>query len=141
MSQAQQPSEDQEQRGGAKVILLVEDDPSNAEMLNLLLQSETPYQVLNFAYGTEVLQRLDEIKAIRPHLFLFDYHLPGMTALELHDQLHQVKEFADAPTLVVTASMLNDEQVKNELARRHIHLLQKPFEIDEFLRIVEQLMA
>jgi CheY-like chemotaxis protein len=141
MAQAQQPSGGQGQNEGGKVILLVEDDPSNAEMLNLLLQSETPYQVLNFAYGTEVLQRLDEIKAIRPHLFLFDYHLPGMTALELYDQLHQVQEFAHAPALVVTASMLHDEEVKKELARRHIHLLQKPFEIDEFLRIVEQLMA
>jgi CheY-like chemotaxis protein len=141
MAQAQQPSEGQAQNEGGKVILLVEDDPSNAEMLNLLLQSETPYQVLNFAYGADVLQRLDEIKAIRPHLFLFDYHLPGMTALELHDQLHQEQEFAHAPTLIVTASMLQDEQIKKELAQRHIHIIQKPFEIDEFLRIVEQLMA
>jgi CheY-like chemotaxis protein len=141
MSQACQPSEGQEQKDGGKVILLVEDDPSNAEMLNLLLQSETPYQILNFSRGAEVLQRIDEVKALRPHLFLFDFHLPNMTALELYDQLHRMQELAHIPALVVTASMLHDEEVKKELHQRHVRIMYKPFEIDEFIRIIEELMA
>ncbi len=125
-----------EQEGG-KTILLVEDDISNADMLQLLLQTETSYQLVQFANEDEIFQRLDEIKAMRPSLFLFDYRLSSMTALELYDQLHSIEELRDIPTIIITASMVNEE----EFIRRNIPLIQKPFDVDDLLRNIDQAIA
>lgn len=119
-----------------KTILLVEDDVSNAEMLELLIRSETPYNVWAFQSAIEVLQRLDEVKALRPSLFLLDYFLSSMTALDLYDRLHVVPGLQDVPAIILTASLISDLDVA--CARRNIPVFYKPFELDEFLASIEQ---
>jgi CheY-like chemotaxis protein len=121
-----------------KTILLVEDDASNAEMLELLIRSETPYHVWTFPGGIELLQRLDEVKAMPPALFLLDYYLPSMTALDLYDHLQVVEGLKHIPVIVITASLVQDLEL--ELARRNISFFYKPFELDEFLSFLEQCM-
>ena len=122
------------EQGGNKTILLVEDDISNADMLQLLLQTETSYHIIQFANEDEILQRLDEIKGMRPDLFLFDYRLSSMTALELYDQLHTIAVLQDIPAIVITASIVNEE----EFAKRNIPLIQKPFDVEELLSSIDQ---
>jgi CheY-like chemotaxis protein len=126
-------NETQAEQEGSKTILLVEDDLSNADMLQLLLQTETSYQLVQFANEDEIFQRIDEIKTMHPDLFLFDYRLSSMTALDLYDQLHSIEELQDIPTIIITASIVNEE----EFVRRNIPLIQKPFDVDELLRSIE----
>jgi CheY-like chemotaxis protein len=122
---------------GSKTILLVEDDVSNADMLQLLLQTETSYQLVQFLNEEEIFQRIDEIKVMRPALFLFDYRLSSMTALDLYDQLHSIEELQGVPTIIITASIVNEE----EFTRRNIPLIQKPFDVDDLLRTIDQTIA
>lgn len=119
-------------------ILLVEDDVENIEMFKLLFASETSYKVRCLASPAEVLQRLDEVKRLKPALFLLDYDLPEMTALELYDRLHQVEGLEHIPALIVTACL--PEMVKEYLRRRDIHVCFKPFDIDELLATIEQII-
>ncbi|QBD79994.1 response regulator [Ktedonosporobacter rubrisoli] len=121
-----------------KGILLVEDDPSNAEMLSLLLQSETPYRILTLPSGDEVLRSIDEVKSFQPALFLFDYHLPKMNGLELYDQLHTTEGLEHVPALFTSAALL--EGISDEISGRGLKLLYKPFELDEFLQAVRDAM-
>ncbi len=130
----EEPRAEQE---GSKTILLVEDDVSNADMLQLLLQTETSYQLVQFLNEEEIFQRIDEIKVMRPDLFLFDYRLSSMTALDLYDQLHSIEELQDVPTIIITASIVNEE----EFTRRNIPLIQKPFDVDDLLRTIDQTIA
>jgi CheY-like chemotaxis protein len=119
-----------------KTILVVEDDDTNAEVFEVVLASETPYHTLRMGSGQEVLQRLDEIKAVQPALFLFDYHLPNMTALELYDILHTIEEFKNVPALITSASQPGP--ITHEVARRGLKLIEKPFEIDALITIIKQ---
>jgi CheY-like chemotaxis protein len=91
------------------------------------------------ASPVEALQRIDEVKRLMPALFLLDYDLPEMTALELYDRLHQVEGLEHIPALIVTACL--PEVVKEDLRHRDIHICFKPFDIDELLATIEQIIA
>jgi CheY-like chemotaxis protein len=119
-----------------KMILVVEDDDTNAEVFEVVLASETPYRTLRMASGQEVLQRIEDIKAARPALFLFDYHLPSMTALELYDLLHTIEEFKSVPALITSASQPGP--IAHEVAKRGLTLIEKPFEIDALITTIKQ---
>jgi CheY-like chemotaxis protein len=129
--------ETQAKKNEGRTILLAEDDVSNADMLRLLVQSETPYQLVQFTNEEELLRRIEDIKTTRPDLFLFDYRLSSMTALDLYDRLHSIEELQDIPAIIITASLVNEE----EFARRNIPLIQKPFDVDELLRAINQILA
>ena len=129
--------ETQAEKNEGRTILLAEDDVSNADMLRLLVQSETPYQLVQFTNEEEIFRRIDDVKAARPDLFLFDYRLSSMTALDLYDRLHNIAELQHVPAIVITASLVNEE----EFAMRNIPLIQKPFDVDELLRAIHQLLA
>lgn len=121
-----------------KTILIVEDDNSNAEVFETILVSETPYYTLVMGSGLEVLQRIEEIKTARPVLFLFDYHLSDMTAFELYDQLHTIKEFKNIPTLITSAS--HSGPITYEIAKRGLTLIEKPFEVDTLITTIKQIL-
>lgn len=120
-------------------ILLVEDDDEHMEMFNLLFTLETSYRLLCLTSPVEVLQRLDEIKRLKPALFLLDYDLPDMTALELFDCLHQTKGLDRIPALIITAYLPEEE--KEPLRHRNIHVCFKPFDIDELLETIEHIIT
>lgn len=120
-----------------KRIIIVEDDPSNAEVLALLLQEENAYDVLSFGDGAEVLANLDSIKEKRPDLFLLDYQLSGMTALDLCERFHMIEGLEKVPTIIISAITLNEEQ-KERLQQLGLILIQKPYDIDDLLTAIEQ---
>ena len=113
-----------------KAILVVEDDASIGEIIALTLSEETSLQVYLASNGQEALKILREVV---PAIFLLDYQLPSMTGLQLYDYLHTLPEFAEIPTIMMSANL-----PWRELEKRHILGLQKPFEIDELIEIVER---
>jgi CheY-like chemotaxis protein len=128
------------QRTTDKTILLVEDDEDTREFLTLAITTETPYHVFSMENGFDVLQRLDEVRVIRPMLLLLDYRLPSMTALDLYEQLHTIAELGNVPALVITADPL-DEGTKRMLKERSVALLEKPFNIDDLIHSIEQAIS
>ncbi len=113
-----------------KAILVVEDDVSIGEIIALTISEETPFQVC-LAYNAQ--EALKSLHKIIPVLFLLDYQLPSMTGLQLYDTLRTMPEFAGVPAIMMSANL-----PWPELEKRHIVGLQKPFEIDELLTIVEE---
>ncbi len=116
-------------------IFIVEDDESNGTLLSELFLRETPYYPLLLHDGLHVLQLT---QFIRPLLFLVDYYLPGMNGLELCDHLHAREELEDIPIIILSAAM--DEHIE-EIQRRGLIALRKPFDLDEFLMTIETVVA
>lgn len=115
-----------------KTILIVEDDDSIGEMLVEALSLETPYKTIRVSNGMEVLQVLHHL---RPSLFITDYRLPLMNGLELYDRLHLTAASADIPTIIMSA-YLPEEEIK----KRHLVSLSKPFDLDDFLETVDRVL-
>src|SRR5205085_11526053 len=117
------------------LILLVEDDPTNAELFTLLLAHEKPYHVF---WATNGLAALHFTQHVKPQLFLLDYYLPDMNGIQLYDRLHVRKELEAVPALMTGANL---EAAADDIKQRGLPALEKPFELDEFLSIIESIVA
>ncbi len=133
-----QQSPTQDRGTGRNTILLVDEDPSNALVLEMLLQLETPYRILRFAKARDVLQQIEEIKALRPVLFVFGYQLESLTGLELSQQLSILEGLEQVPTILMTAGRLTTELERAIAQSPSLKLIYKPYDIDDFLSVVQR---
>ena len=115
------------------VILVVEDDDSIGTFLVEALSQETPYRALLVSDGVQALQLVNTVK---PCLFITDFRLPHMNGLELCDSLKSMQSFKDIPTILMSAHL-----PMQEVQKRNIVGLNKPFELDDLLSIVERLLS
>ncbi len=115
-----------------KVILVVEDDDSIGSMLLETLSQETPYKTVLVNDGFQALQA---VRSTKPDLFITDYRLPNMNGIELYDRLRRTRNFDDTPAIIMSAYLPEEEVRKRQLIG-----LSKPFEIDEFLETIEKLI-
>jgi DNA-binding response OmpR family regulator len=114
-------------------ILIVEDDIAIGELLALALAYETPYQPRLVSSGQEALRTAQEV---HPILLLLNYQLPDMTGIELYDALHARTEFAKTPAIVISANVPEDE-----LRKRQLVDVAKPFDMDTLLSTIERVLA
>jgi len=117
----------------ANLILVIEDDENIGEIIVQTLQSETSYQVICVPDGS---QALELVQSVKPQLFLIDYRLPGMNGLELYDHLHSKKEFQTIPAVLMSANA-----PVQELRKRDLYYLKKPFELDELLQVIDRFVG
>jgi CheY-like chemotaxis protein len=117
-------------------ILIVEDDLLLLELASLLL-AEQGYEILQARSARQALEILAEQQE-PPRLFLLDHDLgPGMTGLELFDQLRAQPAYQDIPAMMASALLPPCE----ELEQRSITALQKPYDIDQFVNLVEAVLV
>lgn len=127
------------QQTTSKTILLVEDDEDIRELLLRTFTIETDYQVLALRSDAETIERLPEILTLKPVLFLLNYRLPTMTGLELYDILHAQRGLQNVPAIIISAFQLT-KNIKRRLHARDITLLEKPFDLEDFLCYIEQIL-
>jgi CheY-like chemotaxis protein len=121
---------DWEERGVC--IVVVDDEPELRILMSTVLEDEG-YRVVSFSHPVPVtlLQESDE----HPDLFLIDIMLPDMTGIELAQRLAS-EGFSETPKIAMSASR---QCVSDARASRLFDAaLEKPFEIDDLLDIVEQ---
>jgi CheY-like chemotaxis protein len=116
-----------------KTILVVDDDTGVREFIVDALKLEGSYRPL---LATDAAQALALVNSVIPDLFVLDYQLPGIDGLELADRFQATEGLKHIPIVLVSANM-----PKQELEKRHIVSLEKPFELDELLRTVKALIA
>ena len=118
---------------GTRVILVVEDEETISDFIVRLLEQETPYKPLSVLNAIQALELVDVIK---PDLFMLDYRLPGINGMELFDRLHVKRGLEAVPALMFSANAPSQKALED----RHIPFLLKPFDLDDLLQIVEQLL-
>ena len=117
----------------AKTILVVEDDELIGTFLAEAISQETAYHPLLVSDGFEALRVTHDIK---PSLFLLDYRLPKMSGVELYDQLHAREGLETVPAIILSANL-----PLQELTKRGLEGLKKPFDLDQLLQEIEKTIA
>lgn len=116
-----------------KTILVVEDDIDIGSFIVLAISRETKY----FAYlATDGFQALKVTHDLKPDLLILDFQLPHMNGIELYDELQARKELAGIPTIMISAHLPTQE-----IAKRKITGVKKPFELHELLGTIEEKLA
>lgn len=111
----------------SKIVLVIEDNPSNMKLAVLLLTSE----------GCGVLEAMDAesglemARTARPDMILLDMRLPGMSGLDAARILKSDPQTADIPLVALTAQAMagNEEQI---LGAGCDGYLAKPVRRDQF---------
>jgi len=109
-------------------VLVVDDNRDAADSLGLLL--ELNGAAVRVAYGGA--DALREAETFRPHVGLFDIHMPGMSGLEL---ARAMRERADGgPLLLIAVTGVSDEDAVERTAAagfdRHLTKPADPAELD-----------
>ncbi|HEY8599024.1 MAG TPA: response regulator [Thermomicrobiales bacterium] len=117
-----------------RAILVVEDTPAIAEIIEALLNDIPQYQATAVVNGADALAFVAEV---RVDLVLLDVNLPGLDGFAIHDLLRARPETAAVPILFMTAGVH-----EAEFARRGVHEhIKKPFDLDDLLRHVAAALA
>ena len=112
-------------------ILLVEDDPADAELaLRALARSGMSPNVEHAPDGEAALSALTE-RGLRPRLILLDLKLPGMTGLDLLQQLRTAPDTKHLPVVVFTSSA-EPRDLSGSYAAGASGYAQKPVNFDAF---------
>jgi DNA-binding response OmpR family regulator len=119
----------------AALIAIVEDDDLLATMLRQVLEEEGGWETLVVGDGAEALHVLP---AARPDIILLDVALPGLDGVSLYRMLRGRRETWSTPILIVTAS--HDWELRR-LGLESQAFLRKPFDLDDLLAAVEQVLG
>ncbi len=82
-------------------LLLVDDDPAEVQLLARMLRSAEKEYLIREAYGGR--EALEAIAASPPDAMLLDLMMPGMSGLQVIEQLQARPDLAALPILMVTA--------------------------------------
>ncbi len=118
-----------------KTILIVDDDRDIGDILQNIITDQTGYKVVWIAESDLVL---DAAKYLRPSLLVLDYMLPAMHGLDLYDRLQDMENMRGLPTILISARATLPFE---DLRSRGIYILQKPFELDDFLDVLAQMLS
>lgn len=113
-------------------VIIVEDDVDIGAFLVEAITQETPYYALLLTSGNEALVK---VQTLKPSLLILDYHLPGINGLELYDKIHTMPGLEQVPAMMMSARL-----PRRELELRSIVGMNKPFELDDFLQTVKDLL-
>jgi two-component system CheB/CheR fusion protein len=117
-------------------ILVVEDDPSVREMLDLLFASEG-YRTAAAADGKQALTLAPG--AIRPDLVVADYSLPnGLTGLQVITGVREALG-REIPAVILTGDISTDTM--REITRRGCVQRNKPVKAEELTHLIQSLLA
>lgn len=109
-------------------ILMVDDEPTNVALLEMILQSEG-YGTLSAQDGTEAF---DKAKSEIPDLILMDIMMPGIDGFEACQNLKTDSVTTDIPVIFVSADEGTDSKVKG-LDMGAVDYITKPFKRGEIL--------
>ena len=116
---------------------LLEDDLAIQEMLRLVLQDEQ-YGVAVYPTGEEALTALLDGKHQAPiDLLIVDLRLSrAMSGTDVISRLRESSKLRSLPIILTTASTFTD---KEALQRLNVTLVQKPFDVDEIVKVIKDL--
>jgi CheY-like chemotaxis protein len=121
-----------------KTILIVEDDEDLGALILEALQQESFYTGIHYRtlLAIDGMEALGIIEETFPDLFLLDYYLPRINGLDLYDRMHAIETLSQVPTIFMSAN-----PPLNELRKRNLLSIRKPFNLRELLDTIEQALA
>ena len=119
-------------------ILVVNDTQEILELFRMLLEEEEGYDVVLSGFP---IQQVKEIEHIKPDLIILDLVLGDeKTGMQMLQMLKMQRSTAAIPVLVCTAALQIVREQEGYLVSQGVHVVYKPFEIDDLLTNIEQLL-
>ena len=119
-------------------ILVVNDTQEILELFRMLLGEEEGYDVVLSGFP---IQQVKEIEQIKPDLIILDLVLGDeKTGMQMLQMLKMQRSTAAIPVLICTAALQIVREQEGYLVSQGIHVVFKPFEIDDLLTNIEQLL-
>lgn len=119
---------------GRKLVVYIEDNPSNFALARRILELSGTYEVLGAKDGLTGLALVHER---RPDVVLLDLDLPGISGIEVVQRIRASPEIAKIPVLAVTASVMKRERTQAIDAGCN-SFIEKPFDIHQLREQVDQ---
>lgn len=118
-------------------VLYIEDDLVNFSLVERILEFRPTLKLLHAARG-EIGIEMALIH--RPKLILLDLNLPDMHGLEVIQRLQSDSATAQMPVVVLSADA-TPSQIERLLGAGARNYLTKPFDIDPFLAVVDEMVS
>ena len=123
-------------------IGLLEDDVAIQEMLRLLLEDEHYTVAIYPSAGACLNALLTEEQKQLPvpiDLLIVDLRLPkAVSGIEVIRQIRSDPRLSSLPIILTTAASFIDME---DLSDLHVNFLEKPFDIDNLIKMIEELTA
>ena len=119
---------------GQVEILLIEDDPADAERtVRALRRGRVRCRVTVAEDGEQALLLLRQRSPVRPDLILLDWYLPKKDGREVLDEIKSDPELRQVPIIVLTMSD-RQEDVAEAYNGHANSFVTKPADLDQFAR-------
>ena len=118
-------------------VLYIEDDLVNFTLVERILEFRPTLKLLHASRGESGVE-LAQIH--RPKLILLDLNLPDMHGSEVIQRLQSDPSTAQVPVVVLSADA-TPSQIERLLAAGARNYLTKPFDIDPFLAVVDEMVS
>jgi CheY-like chemotaxis protein len=118
-------------------VLYIEDDPVNFTLVERILEFRPALKLMHARSGGDGVEMA---QTLRPKLVLLDLNLPDMHGSEVLRQLQRQPETANVPVVVLSADA-TPSQIERLLTAGARNYLTKPFDIDPFLAVVDEMVA
>ncbi|UCG03319.1 MAG: response regulator [Candidatus Heimdallarchaeota archaeon] len=115
-----------------KRILIVDDEEDTLEMLSTILEHEN-YITWRATNGKEALDLVEKL----PDLILLDIRMPGLSGLEVCQQLKQDNRFKHIPIIIFSAKVLRHD-IELGLKAGADEYLTKPFSTKELTQLIKK---
>jgi CheY-like chemotaxis protein len=123
--------------GAACDVLYIEDDPVNFTLVERILEFRPALKLMHARSGETGVELA---VAHQPKLVLLDLNLPDMHGSEVLRQLQDEPATANVPVVVLSADA-TPSQIERLLTAGARNYLTKPFDIDPFLAVVDEMVA
>ena len=118
-------------------VLYIEDDPVNFTLVERILEFRPALKLMHARSGESGVELA---QAHHPRLILLDLNLPDMHGSEVLRQLQRQPATAEVPVVVLSADA-TPSQIERLLTAGARNYLTKPFDIDPFLAVVDEMVA
>ena len=120
-------------------ISVVNDNADFLELMSAILDEDAGYDVTLF--NGEKISVADLI-ASRPDLVIVDLVLGGASGWEIVTLTRAEPKLAEVPIIICSADVTALRERSSELERiGNVHVLEKPFSLDEIIALVERLIG
>ncbi|MFC4277944.1 response regulator [Achromobacter aloeverae] len=116
------------------LILVADDEVLLAEVLGEVL-ADAGHEVMIAQHGKRALELIRER---RPALVISDFMMPIMTGLELANAVRADEDLRDLPIIMVTGAQ---GHIARENRPLFTDVLDKPYDLDQLLALVERIVA
>jgi two-component system, OmpR family, response regulator len=118
-----------------KTVLVIDDDLAMQTVLEIALR-EAGYKVILASDGQEGVTKL---ATLHPNLVISDIMMPQMDGVEAFQQIKDQLQEDGIPIFIMTA--LNRKPWFADLEAEGAVIIQKPFDIEKLLRLIDDMLS